>query len=95
MKSQPIPKTGAEAARTTAAAADSRQPPPQAEWMRVKEACAFSCLSKPKLYELMNQGHIKSVALRERGQSKGTRLVSIGSLRAFLESRASGGNGQA
>lgn len=65
------------------------------EWMRVKEACAFSRLSKPKLYDLMNRGLIKSVSLRERGMVRGTRLVSSDSLRAFLESRASGGETQA
>lgn len=61
------------------------------EWLRVKEACAYSRLSKPKLYDLMNRGLVKSSSLRERGQIKGTRLVSFDSLRQFLESRASGG----
>lgn len=61
------------------------------DWLRVKEACSFSRLSKPKLYQLINAGKIKSVSLRERGQVRGTRLISFDSLRAFLESRASGG----
>ncbi|MFZ4767667.1 MAG: helix-turn-helix domain-containing protein [Roseimicrobium sp.] len=65
------------------------------DWLRVKEACAFSRLSKPKLYDLMNRGLIKSVSLRERGMVRGTRLVSSDSLRGFLESRASGGEAQA
>ena len=63
----------------------------QPEWLRVKEACDYSRLSKPKLYDLLNRQLIKSVSLRERGQIKGTRLVSFESLRRFLESRASGG----
>lgn len=63
----------------------------QPEWLRVKEACTFSRLSKPKLYDLINRSLIKSVSLKERGQVKGTRLISFDSLRAFLESRASGG----
>lgn len=69
------------------------QPPTEnaREWLRVKEACAYSCLSKPKLYDLMNRGLVKSSSLRERGQVKGTRLVSFDSLRQFLESRSSGG----
>lgn len=66
-------------------------PLPPREWLRVKEACEYSRLSKPKLYELLNRGLIKSVALRERGQIKGTRLISFDSLRQFLESRATGG----
>jgi hypothetical protein len=62
------------------------------EWLRVSEAVHFSRLSKPTLYNLMARGLIKNVSLRERGQVKGTRLVSFDSLRSFLESRASGGN---
>ncbi len=65
------------------------------EWLRIKEACEYSRLSKPKLYELLNRGLIKSVSLRERGQIKGTRLVSYDSLRTFLESRATGGDARA
>jgi hypothetical protein len=61
------------------------------EWLRVSEAVAYSRISKPKLYALINQGLIKSVSLRERGQIKGTRLISFDGLRAFLESRATGG----
>jgi hypothetical protein len=36
------------------------------------------------LYELHNGGHIKSVSLRRRGQSRGKRLFSVDSIRAFL-----------
>ena len=61
------------------------------EWLRVSEACEYSRLSKPKLYDLINRGLIKSVSLRERGQIKGTRLIAFDSLRDFLESRATGG----
>jgi hypothetical protein len=61
------------------------------EWLRVSEACAYSRLSKPKLYQLLNRGLIKSCSLKERGQIKGTRLISSDSLRMFLQSRASGG----
>jgi hypothetical protein len=61
------------------------------EWLRITEAVAFSRISKPKLYDLINRGLIKTVSLRERGQIKGTRLVSFDSLRSFLESRSTGG----
>ena len=67
-------------------------PTPPQEWLRVKEACEYSRLSKPKIYDLINRGLIKSVSLRERGQIKGTRLISFDSLRDFLESRATGGD---
>jgi hypothetical protein len=43
------------------------------------------------LYNLLNRGLVKSVSLKERGQIKGTRLVSFHSLKAFLESKATGG----
>lgn len=36
------------------------------------------------LYELHNGGHVKSVSLRRRGQSRGKRLFSVDSVRAFL-----------
>lgn len=61
------------------------------EWLRVKEACDYARVSKPTIYDWMNRGWIKNVSLRQRGQVKGTRLVSFDSLRNFLESRATGG----
>ena len=36
------------------------------------------------LYELHNGGHVKSVSLRRRGQSRGKRLFSVDSIRRFL-----------
>ena len=65
--------------------------PPNPDWLRVSEACAYCRVSKPKIYDLLNRGLVKSVSLKERGQSKGTRLVSFHSLKAFLESKATGG----
>ena len=61
------------------------------EWLRVREACEYSRLSKAKLYQILNRGLIKSVSLRERGMIRGTRLISFDSLRDFIESRATGG----
>jgi hypothetical protein len=42
------------------------------------------------LYELHNGGHIKSVSLRRRGQSRGKRLFSVDSIRAFLRKQMEG-----
>jgi len=39
------------------------------------------------LYELHNGGHIKSVSLRRRGQSRGKRLFSVDSIRKFLHAQ--------
>jgi predicted DNA-binding transcriptional regulator AlpA len=61
------------------------------EWLRVKEATAYCGISKPALYDLMNRGLIRNCSLKQRGQIKGTRLISFDSLRAFLEGNATGG----
>jgi hypothetical protein len=42
------------------------------------------------LYELHNGGHIKSVSLRRRSQSRGKRLFSVDSIRAFLREQMEG-----
>jgi len=44
------------------------------------------------LYRLLNAGLVKSVSLKQRGQTKGLRLVSVDSLKSFLNSRATGGD---
>lgn len=43
------------------------------------------------LYELHNGGHIKSVSLRRRGQSRGKRLFSVDSIRQFLSAQMEAG----
>ena len=65
------------------------------EWLRIKEAVAWSGISKPALYGLMARGVIRNSSLRQRGQIKGTRLISFDSLRAFLEANATGGTADA
>ena len=61
------------------------------EWITVAEACKFAAISKPVLYGWMNRGLVKNFSARERGQMRGVRRVSLDSLRAFLNSRATGG----
>ena len=61
------------------------------EWLRVGEACEYARVSKPVLYDWINNGLIRSFSNCKRGQIKGTRLISFDSLRNFLESRATGG----
>ena len=39
------------------------------------------------LYDLRSRGEIQSVSLRRRGQQRGKRLFSVGSIREFLRSR--------
>ena len=66
-------------------------PETQREWLRVTEACEYARVSKPVIYDWMNRGLIKSFSNRQRGQTKGARLISADSLRDFIESRATGG----
>ena len=44
-------------------------------------------IKRSLLYELHNGGHIKSVSLRRRGQSRGKRLFSVDSIRTFLRTQ--------
>lgn len=67
---------------------------PEREWIRVKQAIAWSGIGETKLYTLMARKRIKSITLREFGERRGTRLISFPSLKAFLEARATGGESQ-
>ncbi len=79
----------------TKALAPAAAPQITPEWIRVSEACQFARVSKPVIYDWMNRGLIKNFSSRERGQIKGTRLISFDSLKRFIESRATGGEAQA
>ena len=61
------------------------------EWITVAEACRFASVSKPVIYDWMNRGLVRNFAARERGQVRGVRRVSSDSLRAFMDSRSTGG----
>ena len=61
------------------------------EYLRPAQAARVFNISRSKLYELIKSGRIASVSLREEGQSKATRLISVASLRSFLEGRTEGG----
>lgn len=60
------------------------------EWLRVKDACRLASISRSVLYELMRDGIVKSVSLRRRGNSRGSRRVNAESLREFMESHVAG-----
>jgi hypothetical protein len=57
-----------------------------AKWLRLPAACAYSGMSRAKLYELISEGQIKSICVRKKGNIRGLRLLSAESLDAFLES---------
>lgn len=67
---------------------------PPREWLRVPEAVAWSGLSKPKLYQLINAGLVKTAEVRQRGQVRGSRLIGFDSLRDYLNSLATGGEAE-
>jgi hypothetical protein len=54
------------------------------EFLDARGVEARYSIRRSLLYELHYGGHIKSVSLRRRGQSRGKRLFSVDSIRAFL-----------
>jgi hypothetical protein len=49
--------------------------------------CPITGLSRSKMWDLIAQGHVKSVCLRKKGAAKGTRLVHLQSLLDYLHSQ--------
>jgi len=54
------------------------------EFLDARGVEARFSIRRSLLYELHNGGHIKSVSLRRRGQSRGKRLFCVDSIRQFL-----------
>jgi len=55
----------------------------------------FSGFSRSKLYVEAGKGHIRSVSIREPGQTKGTRLFELKSILEFIERIAASSEGVA
>mgnify|MGYP003325739787 CR=1 FL=1 len=55
-------------------------------WIRSPKAGPehYTGFSRAKLYELAGDGKIRSVSVREKGRSKGTRLFHLGSILDFV-----------
>jgi hypothetical protein len=62
--------------------------PLRPEWIRLNTAVQLFGVSRSRLYDLIAERKIKSFALRERNQIKGTRLISFDSLCEFFEKEA-------
>jgi len=60
------------------------------EWVRPNQATKVFGIGRTKLYELIAEGKIKSVSLKARGTTRGTRLISYDSLADFIESHIEG-----
>lgn len=56
------------------------------EWIRIPEAVRLFGISRTKLYALIKEGKFTSVSLRERGQTRGTRLINYQSLCEYIQS---------
>ena len=69
-------------------AQDQETDNPRPEWLRIPSAVKIFGISRTKLYELIGQQKIKSVSLRERGQVRGTRLLSYDSMMDYLDQLA-------
>ena len=57
---------------------------PGAEWLRPADVKSFCGIGRSVLFELIRDGAIKSVMLRRKGASKGSRLISVASLRSYI-----------
>ena len=72
------------------AAASASQPVHfRPEWLRLPKPgtlCLHSGLSRTVLYQLCKADKIKSTVLRQRGASRGIRLISYDSLMVYLRS---------
>ena len=58
------------------------------EWLRIPQAIQTFGIGRTKLYQLITDRRIKSTSLRERGQVRGTRLISYDSLNDYLNNLA-------
>jgi len=58
------------------------------EWLRIPQAIQLFGIGRTKLYELIGNKRIKSASIRERGQVRGTRLISFDSLNEYLNTLA-------
>ncbi len=58
------------------------------EWLRISDAVHRFRIGRSTLYSLIAEGLIKTALIRRRGNTTGIRLVSLDSLRAYVESFA-------
>ena len=64
----------------------ARCDPLQPEWARIPDAVKFGGVGRSKLYELIDDGEIRSVLLRQKGRMRGIRLINVQSLRDYISS---------
>ena len=61
-------------------------------WIRPpsKGRCPHTSLGRSKFYQLISDGRVRSITLREPGSKKGVRLVELQSLLDYIESFGAG-----
>jgi hypothetical protein len=59
-------------------------PPVERNWLKLPDSVVYSSLSLSKLYELISEGKIRSVCLRDKEKARGIRLISRPSLDAYM-----------
>jgi hypothetical protein len=59
-------------------------------WMRIRECVRIYGLSRSYLYELMQNGEIRSASIRRKGAQKGVRLLSVDSIESFIRNCSEG-----
>jgi hypothetical protein len=64
----------------------ARAQPLEAEWIRINDVNRLFGLSRPRVFKAIALGQLDSVHLRDTGKQKGIRLVSVASIRAYIES---------
>jgi hypothetical protein len=79
--SLPTRVTAAQVLQTVA-----RAHPLDAEWVKINDASRLFGLSRPRIFKLIALGQLDSVHLRDTGKLKGVRLISVASIRAYIES---------
>ena len=57
---------------------------PGVEWLRLNDVRATYGMGRSLVYELIAEGHLRSVSLQRPGRSRGLRLVSAESIRAYI-----------
>jgi hypothetical protein len=83
-----------DATTATIAQTIGRCEPLQPAWVRIPDAIKFGGVGRSKLYQLVDEGQIRSVCLREQQKVRGIRLINVQSLLDYIESFEGNGKGQ-
>lgn len=62
-----------------------------AKWLRISEAARLYQISRSRLYELINDGTVRSASLKKRHHVRGSRRLLAASLDDYFARHATGG----